>query len=193
MGDRGLRGEVNYHTEKAESAETGGQGLLQVRPFTCPPVCQFANSLNCVKLLYLHCVSNTTQQRAMSLPSLLEGEGVVVLAGLAVPHQVAGLLTQPEQRLSIRPTDRSVVPAARHGDSRGSERDGTNKRNTTQHRKSNNEGQTSLASTKQKHEQKGKMVDRNSLKKKKNIADSQLAFQRHGGVDALPQRGAAVV
>ena len=44
--------------------------------------------------------------------SLLEGEGVVVLAGLAVPHQVAGLLTQPEQRLCVCPADRSMVPAA---------------------------------------------------------------------------------
>ena len=42
---------------------------------------------------------------------LLEGEGVVVLAGLAVSHQVARLLAQPEQRLCICPADRSVVPA----------------------------------------------------------------------------------
>lgn len=43
--------------------------------------------------------------------SLLEGEGVVILAGLAVSHQVARLLAQPEQRLRICPADRSVVPA----------------------------------------------------------------------------------
>lgn len=43
--------------------------------------------------------------------SLLKGEGVVVLAGLAVSHQVAGLLTQPEQRLGICSADRSMVPA----------------------------------------------------------------------------------
>lgn len=43
---------------------------------------------------------------------LLEGEGVVILAGLAVPHQVAGFLTQPEKRLCVCSTDRSVVPAA---------------------------------------------------------------------------------
>ena len=43
--------------------------------------------------------------------SLLKGEGVVVLAGLAVSHQVAGLLTQPEQRLCICSADCSMVPA----------------------------------------------------------------------------------
>lgn len=40
----------------------------------------------------------------------LKGEGVVVLARLAVSHQVASLLTQPEQRLCICPADRSMVP-----------------------------------------------------------------------------------
>lgn len=40
----------------------------------------------------------------------LKGEGVVILAGLAVSHQVAGLLTQPEQRLCICSADRSMVP-----------------------------------------------------------------------------------
>lgn len=104
----------------------------------------------------------------MSLPSLLEGEGVVVLAGLAVPHQVAGLLTQPEKRLSICPTDRSMVPAAGRGDSGGLERDGKNKQNTTQHRKSNDKGQTSLANTKQKHETKGQNGGSEFIKK--NIA-----------------------
>lgn len=44
--------------------------------------------------------------------SLLEGEGVVVLAGLAVPDQVASLFAQPEQGLCICPADRAVVPAA---------------------------------------------------------------------------------
>lgn len=43
--------------------------------------------------------------------SLLEGQGVVVLAGLTVSHQVAGLFAQPEQRLCICPANRSVVPA----------------------------------------------------------------------------------
>lgn len=42
---------------------------------------------------------------------LLKGKGVVVLAGLTVSHKVAGLLTQPEQRLCICSADRSVVPA----------------------------------------------------------------------------------
>lgn len=53
------------------------------------------------------------------VPSLLEGEGVVVLAGLAVSHQVAGLFAQPEQRLCIRPADRSVVPATRRQQENG--------------------------------------------------------------------------
>lgn len=44
--------------------------------------------------------------------SLLEGEGVVVLAGLAVSDQVARLFAQPEQGLCIRPADGAVVPAA---------------------------------------------------------------------------------
>lgn len=42
----------------------------------------------------------------------LQGEGEVVLAGLAVAHQVAGLLAQPQQCLRIRPADGPVVPAA---------------------------------------------------------------------------------
>ena len=48
----------------------------------------------------------------MCVSALLKGEGVVVLAGLAVSHQVAGLLTEPEQRLCICPADRAMVPAA---------------------------------------------------------------------------------
>lgn len=44
--------------------------------------------------------------------SLLEGEGVVVLAGLAVSDQVACLFAQPEQGLCVCPTDGAVVPAA---------------------------------------------------------------------------------
>ena len=56
---------------------------------------------------------------------LLEGEGVIVLAGLAVPHQVAGLLTQPEQSLSIGPADRSVVPATERDEGEGKRRRGT--------------------------------------------------------------------
>lgn len=51
--------------------------------------------------------------------SLLEGEGVVVLAGLAVSHQVARLLAQPEQRLRICPADRSVVPATENKNTTG--------------------------------------------------------------------------
>lgn len=43
---------------------------------------------------------------------LLEGEGVVILAGLAVSDQVASLFAQPEQRLGIRPADGAMVPAA---------------------------------------------------------------------------------
>lgn len=46
----------------------------------------------------------------------LQGEGEVILAGLAVAHQVAGLLAQPQQRLCVRPADGPVVPA---GDGRG--------------------------------------------------------------------------
>lgn len=42
---------------------------------------------------------------------LLKGKRVVVLAGLTVSHKVAGLLTQPEQRLCICSADRSMVPA----------------------------------------------------------------------------------
>ena len=41
----------------------------------------------------------------------LQGEGEVILAGLAVAHQVAGLLAQPQQRLRVRPADGPVVPA----------------------------------------------------------------------------------
>lgn len=43
---------------------------------------------------------------------LLEGQGEVVLAGLAVPHQVARLFAQPQQGLGVSPADGSVVPAA---------------------------------------------------------------------------------
>lgn len=42
----------------------------------------------------------------------LQGEGEVVLAGLAVAHQVARLLAEPQQRLGVRPADGPVVPAA---------------------------------------------------------------------------------
>lgn len=48
----------------------------------------------------------------------LKGEGVVVLAGLAVSHKVAGLFTQPEQRLCVCSADGSMVPELafqRHG------------------------------------------------------------------------------
>lgn len=42
----------------------------------------------------------------------LQGEGEVVLAGLAVAHQVAGLLAEPQQRLCVRPADGPMIPAA---------------------------------------------------------------------------------
>lgn len=45
-------------------------------------------------------------------PHSLQGEGEVVLAGLAVAHQVTGLLAEPQQRLRVRPADGPVVPAA---------------------------------------------------------------------------------
>jgi len=41
----------------------------------------------------------------------LQGEGEVVLAGLAVAHQVAGLLAEPQQRLCVCPADGPMVPA----------------------------------------------------------------------------------
>lgn len=41
----------------------------------------------------------------------LQGEGEVILAGLAVAYQVAGLLAQPQQRLCVRPADGPMVPA----------------------------------------------------------------------------------
>lgn len=47
----------------------------------------------------------------MTALRLLKGERVVVLAGLAVSHEIAGLLTQPEERLRISSADGSVVPA----------------------------------------------------------------------------------
>lgn len=58
----------------------------------------------------LCCGSGTTSE--CPLADSLQGEGEVVLAGLAVAHQVAGLLAQPQQRLRICPADGSVVPAA---------------------------------------------------------------------------------
>lgn len=48
-------------------------------------------------------------------PDSLQGEGEVVLAGLAVAHQVTGLLAQPQQRLRVRPADGPVVPAEGRG------------------------------------------------------------------------------
>lgn len=53
---------------------------------------------------------------------LLEGERVVILAGLAVSHQVAGLLTQPEQGLCVCSADGSMVPATVNNEKRGGER-----------------------------------------------------------------------
>lgn len=40
----------------------------------------------------------------------LQGEGVVVLAGLAVPDKVAALLAQSQQVLSVSSADGSVIP-----------------------------------------------------------------------------------
>ena len=42
----------------------------------------------------------------------LQGEGVVVPAGLAVPDKVAALLTKAQQVLSVAPADGSVIPSA---------------------------------------------------------------------------------
>lgn len=44
-------------------------------------------------------------------PDSLEGQGEIVLAGLAVAHQVAGLFARPEHVLGICSTDGPVVPA----------------------------------------------------------------------------------
>lgn len=41
----------------------------------------------------------------------LEGQGEIILAGLTVAHQVAGLFAQAEQVLGICSTDGPVVPA----------------------------------------------------------------------------------
>lgn len=41
----------------------------------------------------------------------LEGQGEVILAGLTVAHQVAGLFAEPEQVLGICSTDGPMVPA----------------------------------------------------------------------------------
>lgn len=41
----------------------------------------------------------------------LEGEGVVVFAGLAVPDKVATLLTESQQILGIASADGSVIPS----------------------------------------------------------------------------------
>lgn len=59
--------------------------------------------------------------RKRELLFLLKGERVVILAGLAVSHQVAGLLTQPEQGLSICSADGSMVPATVNNEKKGGE------------------------------------------------------------------------
>lgn len=46
-----------------------------------------------------------------SRPHSLEGQGEVVLAGLTVAHQIAGLFAQPEQVLGICSADGPVIPA----------------------------------------------------------------------------------
>lgn len=101
------------------------------------------------------------------LLSLLEGEGVVVLAGLAVSDQVASLFAQPEQRLCICPADRAVVPAAA---AIGERRQiGEAIHSVTRAALTLNDSRAALRS------------------------HSQLALQRHGRVYALSQRGAAVL
>lgn len=47
----------------------------------------------------------------MAHPYSLEGQGEIILAGLTVAHQVAGLFAQAEQVLGICSTDGPVVPA----------------------------------------------------------------------------------
>lgn len=44
-------------------------------------------------------------------PHSLEGQGEVILAGLTVAHQVAGLFAQPEQVLGVGSADGPVIPA----------------------------------------------------------------------------------
>lgn len=46
--------------------------------------------------------------------ALLEGQGEVVLAGLAVPDKVAGLFAQSQQGLCVYPADCSMVPAVKN-------------------------------------------------------------------------------
>lgn len=41
----------------------------------------------------------------------LQGEGVVMFAGLAVPDKVAALLTESQQVLSITSADGPVIPS----------------------------------------------------------------------------------
>ena len=48
--------------------------------------------------------------------ALLEGQGEVVLAGLAVPHQVTGLLAEPQEGLGVGAAHGPVVPAERKRD-----------------------------------------------------------------------------
>lgn len=115
MGDRGLEGENHHYFEKAESADywsTGVQG-----PMWAAAALLWLVTFNAI-YSYRSAVCGNVIQRKTEL-SLLEGEGVVVLAGLAVSHQVAGLLAQPEQRLCICPADRSMVPAADNGRKHG--------------------------------------------------------------------------
>lgn len=57
---------------------------------------------------HLCCGSTTPQPRQAHS---LQGEGEVILAGLAVAHQVTGLLAQPQQCLCVCPADGPVVPA----------------------------------------------------------------------------------
>lgn len=113
---------------------------------------------------------------------LLKGEGVVILAGLAVSHQVTGLLTEPEQRLGICSADGSMVPAIENN--RQQEWGRRRTKGKKEQRKMNNKVQT-LSWTR-----KG---DCGAFEIKYRRADSQLAFQGHGGVNTLPKRGAAVI
>lgn len=48
---------------------------------------------------------------AEGTPYSLQGEGVVVFAGLAVPDKVATLLTEPQQVLGVTSADGAMIPS----------------------------------------------------------------------------------
>lgn len=47
---------------------------------------------------------------------LLQGEGIVMLACLAVPDKVAALLAEPQKVLGVSSADGSVIPAGEKGE-----------------------------------------------------------------------------